>query len=103
LRVAELSVISHRLVMHIIFSMRVLSLEREAGPGIVKTTLDGVNQIDYLTGKSEKSARDTFFYYSSAHPSAVRYKNWKMYFAIAPETPTGFISPGVHVPYFWNA
>ena len=53
------------------------------------------NQIDYLTGKSEKSARDTFFYYSGAHPSAVRYKNWKMYFAIAPETPTGFISPGV--------
>ena len=37
-------------------------------PGIVKTKLDGVNQIDYLTGKSEKSARDTFFYYSSAAP-----------------------------------
>jgi hypothetical protein len=31
LRVAELSVISHRMVMHIIVSMRVLSLEREAG------------------------------------------------------------------------
>ena len=37
----------------------------EAGyPGIVKTTLDGVNQIDYLSGKSEKSARDHFLYYS---------------------------------------
>ena len=68
-------------------------------PGIVKTKLDGVNQIDYLTGKSEKSARDTFFYYSSAHPSAVRYKNWKMYFAIAPETATGFISPGVQTQF----
>src|SRR6476660_6172239 len=68
-------------------------------PGIVKTTLDGVNQIDYLTGKSEKSARDTFFYYSSSHPSAVRYKNWKMYFAIAPETATGFISPGVQTEF----
>jgi len=64
-------------------------------PGIVKTKLDGVNQIDYLTGKSEKSARDTFFYYSGSHPSAVRYKNWKMYFAIAPETPFGFNVPGV--------
>jgi len=32
-------------------------------PGILKTKLDGVNQIDYLTGKSEKSARATFFYY----------------------------------------
>ena len=58
-------------------------------PGIVKTKLDGVNQIDYLTGKSEKSARDTFFYYSGSHPSAVRYKNWKIYFAMAPETATG--------------
>jgi arylsulfatase A-like enzyme len=64
-------------------------------PGIVKTKLDGVNQIDYLTGKSEKSARDTFFYYSSAHPSAVRYKNWK----IAPETATGFLSPGVQTQF----
>lgn len=67
--------------------------------GIVKTKLDGFNQLDYLTGKSEKSARDTFFYYSSKHPSAVRYKNWKMYFAIAPETATGFISPGVQTEF----
>jgi arylsulfatase len=51
-------------------------------PGIVKTKLDGVNQIDYLTGKSEKSARDTFFYYTGATPSAVRYKNWKVYFTM---------------------
>ena len=51
-------------------------------PGIVKTKLDGVNQIDYLTGKSEKSARDNFFYYTGATPSAVRYKNWKIYFTM---------------------
>jgi hypothetical protein len=73
----------------------------EAGqyPGIVRTTLDGKNQVEYLSGRSEKSARDTFFYYSSAHPSAVRYKNWKMYFAIAPETATGFLSPGVQTQF----
>ena len=59
-------------------------IEKGAYKGIVKTTLDGVDQIDYLTGKSDKSARDTFFYYTSAHPSAVRYKNWKMYFAMVP-------------------
>jgi len=78
-----------------------LKSQIEAGqyPGIVKTTLDGVNQIDYLNGKSEKSARDTFFYYSSKNPSAVRYKNWKMYFAIAPETPTGFNVPGVQTQF----
>jgi arylsulfatase A-like enzyme len=55
----------------------------EAGeyPGIVKTTLDGVDQRDYLEGKSD-SARDTFFYYTGATPSAVRYKNWKIYFSM---------------------
>ena len=55
---------------------------RASIPGIVKTTLDGVNQRDFLEGKSDKSARDTFFYYSGKDPSAVRYKNWKMYFAM---------------------
>jgi arylsulfatase len=57
-------------------------IEKGAYPGIVMTTLDGVNQRDYLEGKSEKSARDTFFYYTGATPSAVRYKNWKIYFAM---------------------
>ena len=51
-------------------------------PGIVKTKLQGVNQLDYLTGKSATSARDTFLYYTGATPSAVRYKNWKIYFTM---------------------
>jgi arylsulfatase len=58
-------------------------------PGIVKTKLQGVNQLDYLTGKSATSARDTFFYYGGPVPSAVRYKNWKIYFAMASEAATG--------------
>ena len=63
----------------------------EAGqyPGIVKTTLDGVDQIEYLAGRSEKSARDTFFYYSGKDPSAVRYKNWKIYFTMVSDAPGG--------------
>jgi arylsulfatase A-like enzyme len=56
-------------------------------PGIVKTKLQGVNQLDYLTGKSKTSARDTFLYYSGATPSAVRYKNWKLYFSMVGSTP----------------
>ena len=69
-----------------------LKKQIEAGqyPGIVKTTLDGVDQRDYLEGKSQKSARDTFFYYSGKDPSAVRYKNWKMYFAMVSDAPEGF-------------
>ena len=68
-------------------------------PGIVKTKLQGVNQIDYLTGKSDKSARDTFFYYGGPIPSAVRYKNWKIYFAMASEAATGGLM-GVHT-FHW--
>ena len=66
-------------------------IEKGEYPGIVKTTLDGVNQRDYLEGKSDKSARDTFFYYSGKDPSAVRYKNWKMYFAMVSDAPAGFL------------
>jgi arylsulfatase len=68
-------------------------------PGIVKTKLDGVDQTEYLSGRSEKSARDTFFYYSGKDPSAVRYKNWKIYFAMVSDSPAGFIT-GV-LPYHW--
>ena len=56
------------------------SSSRVSTPVSSKTTLDGVNEIDYLTGKSDKSAREVFYYFSGATPSAVRYKNWKMYY-----------------------
>jgi arylsulfatase len=68
-------------------------------PGIVKTKLDGVDQTEYLAGRSEKSARDTFFYYSGKDPSAVRYKNWKIYFSMVSDNVQGFIA-GVQ-PYHW--
>src|SRR5262249_34774317 len=68
-------------------------------PGIVKTMLDGHNQIDYLTGKSQKSASQVFFYYSGSKPSAVRYKNWKIYFTMVSDAPEGFIAGPL--PYAW--
>jgi len=72
-----------------------LKKQIEAGkyPGIVKTTLDGFDQREYLEGKSAKSARDVFFYYSGSTPSAVRYKNWKMYYNMAEPGATGWIMP----------
>jgi len=78
-----------------------LKKQIEAGkyPGIVKTTLDGHNQIAYLTGKSPKGATDVFFYYSGAQPSAVRYKNWKIYFTMVSDDPAGFINGAL--PYHW--
>ncbi len=79
-----------------------LKKQIEAGnyPGIVKTTLDGVNQRAYLEGKSDKSARDYFFYYSGATPSAVRYKNWKMYYTMSEPGADGWIMP--LIPFHWT-
>jgi arylsulfatase A-like enzyme len=72
-----------------------LKAKIEAGqyPGIVKTTLDGVNQRAYLEGTSASSARDYFFYFSGSTPSAVRYKNWKMYYTMSQPGPAGWIMP----------
>ena len=79
-----------------------LKKQIEAGsyPGIVKTTLDGIDQVDYLTGKTDKSAREIFFYYTGPKPSAVRYKNWKMYYTMVPTSPTGAM--GGPVNYSWT-
>ena len=68
--------------------------------GIVKTKLDGFNQLDYLTGKSEKSNRDTFFYYQGRLPSAVRYKNWKFYYTMMGSTGLSALDPPV--TYHWT-
>jgi arylsulfatase A-like enzyme len=68
-------------------------IEQGKYPGIVKTTLDGFDQYAYLTGASEKSARDHFFYFSGSTPSAVRYKNWKMYYTMSQPGPAGWIMP----------
>jgi arylsulfatase A-like enzyme len=69
-------------------------------PGIRKTKLDGVDQTDYLEGKSEKSAREVFFYYTGSQPSAVRYKNWKMYYTMVPDTAVGGLFGAV--TYHWT-
>jgi len=62
-------------------------------PGIVKTTLDGVDQRDYLEGKSPTSARDVFYYFSVVTPSVKRNKNWKMYYQMSQPGPAGWIMP----------
>jgi arylsulfatase len=80
-----------------------LKKQIEAGqyPGIVKTTLDGVNQIDYLSGRSDKSAREVFYYYAGQHPSAVRYKNWKFYYTMVSTANPGDALIGAQT-YHWS-
>jgi len=75
-------------------------IEKGKYPGIVKTTLDGVNQRAYLEGTSDKSARDHFLYWSGKVPSAVRYKNWKIYFSMVSQSPSGFVAGAL--PYHWT-
>ncbi len=79
-----------------------LKKQIEAGqyPNIVKTTLDGFDQRAYLEATSEKSARDVFFYYSGSTPSAVRYRNWKMYYSMSADGATGWLLPLVN--YHWT-
>ncbi|MCH4296301.1 arylsulfatase [Shewanella sp. 3B26] len=48
-----------------------------------KQYIDGVNNLDYWTGKSAKSARDHILYYFEGQLSAVRLGPWKFHFAIA--------------------
>jgi arylsulfatase A-like enzyme len=67
--------------------------------GIVKTKLDGTNQLSYLTGKSA-SNRDTFFYYQGRLPSAVRYKNWKFYYSMMGSS--GVDALGPPVTFHWT-
>jgi arylsulfatase len=54
-----------------------------------KNHLDGYNQLDYLTGNSDKSARDHFFYFNDdGDLVALRYDNWKAVFEEQRETGT---------------
>ena len=41
-----------------------------------------------------------FFYYSGATPSAVRYKNWKMYYTMSQPGAAGWVLP--LVPFHWT-
>ncbi len=43
-----------------------------------KVHLDGYNNLDYWTGKSEKSARREIFYYDETDLMAIRVDAWKM-------------------------
>jgi arylsulfatase len=47
-----------------------------------KNYIDGVDNLAYWTGKSDKSARDEFFYYMESRLMAVRVNQWKGHFAI---------------------
>ena len=54
-----------------------------------KVHLDGYNQLPYLTGESDKTARTEFFYFNDDGALvAARYENWKFVFQEQRETGT---------------
>jgi arylsulfatase len=53
----------------------------DTGGRTYKVHLDGYNQLPYVTGQQDKSARKEFFYYNDdGQLVAVRYENWKQNF-----------------------
>ena len=46
-----------------------------------KQVIDGVNNLDYWTGKSDKSSRDHIFHYYESKLTAVRMGPWKFHFS----------------------
>ena len=50
-----------------------------------KNHLDGYNQLDYITGKSDKSARSDFYYFDDdGDLVCIRYDDWKVVFKEQP-------------------
>ena len=53
----------------------------QAGAKTFKVYLDGYNQLPFLTGETDKSPRQEFFYFSDdGDLLSLRYDNWKMNF-----------------------
>ncbi len=72
------------------------------GPLTYKVHLDGYDQTDYWTGKSEKSARREFFYYDETDLMAIRVDGWKMHIGVKREGIWWDEKYYPNVPYLFN-
>jgi arylsulfatase A-like enzyme len=55
---------------------------KKIGEMTYKVHLDGYNNLDHWMGKTEKSARNRYFYYDESDLTGLRVGDWKMSFAI---------------------
>ena len=67
-----------------------------------KVHLDGYNQLDYWTGKSEKTARREMFYYDETDLMAIRVDGWKMHIGVKPDGSWWDEKYYPSVPYVFN-
>lgn len=66
------------------------TLARLAGATIpADRPIDGVDQLDFFTGKCDTSAREGFLYYIKSELRAVKWRNWKMHLVWEPEPNAG--------------
>jgi len=75
---------------------------KKMGGTTYKVHLDGYNNLDLWTGKSEKSNRNQFFYYDENDLTGLRVGDWKMSFAIKEEGLWWNQLVYPRVPYLFN-
>ena len=77
------------------------TLARMAGvPVPVDRVIDGVDQLDFLLGASDKSAREGFVYYIKNEMRAAKWRDWKMHFVREVEPNAG--ANHLETPYLFN-
>lgn len=62
--------------------------------------MDGVSQLPFLTGESEKSAREGFVYFIKSEIRAAKWRDWKMHFVWEREPNEG--ANHLETPYLFN-
>jgi arylsulfatase len=75
---------------------------KEMGDMTYKVHLDGFDNVDYWTGKTDKSARRANFYYDETDLMAVRVDAWKMHIGIKPDGSWWDEKYYPSVPYVFN-
>jgi arylsulfatase A-like enzyme len=75
---------------------------KKIGDMTYKVHLDGYNQLDYWTGKTDTSARREFFYYDETDLMAIRVDAWKMHIGVKPEGLWWNEKYYPNVPYLFN-
>ena len=62
--------------------------------------IDGVNQLDWWTGQTEKSAREGFVFYIKTEMRAAKWRHWKLHFIFEDEPNTG--PKHLETPWLFN-
>src|ERR1043166_1696890 len=77
------------------------TLARVAGASVpADRPIDGVDQLDFFLGRSERSGREGFVYYIKNELRAVKWRNWKMHLVWEPEPNAGPVK--LESPYLFN-